>query len=521
MPVSGSTIQQTNIVTENKSQKSNFIWLWLPALLLMALGIGLRLYDMSDPPLDFHATRQLRGAIIARSMYYQMLPGADPAQVQIAEQLANSTGQYEPSILEKIVAYIYLWTGGESAWAARVVNTIFWAVGGIFIVLLSRRINQGSNPFAVLPALVALAYYLVLPFGVQASRSFQPDPGMVMWIILGIYALYRWSETHSWKWALLAGLFGGVAILVKAVAAYIMAGAAISLVLYTVGWRRFWRSAQVWAMMLMMVLPSVFYYLLLRGGRASEYFSSWTLSLSHLLLDPATYVRWLSVVADLIGLGALLLGLLGIVLAYGRGRALLVGLWAGYLVYGLLTPYQMYTHSYYHIQLVAIVAISLVPAVHALARQVNSQPSKWRAAAIGIFVLGIGFASWEAVLPQYRDDYRHEPAYWQEIGNHLPSDGKILALTQDYGYRIMYYGWRKVILWPNRGEIALSELRGEGKVFEDYFNRRSQGMNYFLITAFKQLNDQPDLEEHLEQHYPVYAEGSGYLIYDLAHPLQP
>lgn len=148
---------------ENKSRTSNFAWNWILVLCLMALGIGLRLYDMTDPPLDFHATRQLRGAIIARGMYYHMLPDADPAQVETAVQLANSTGQYEPSILEKIVAYVYLWSGGESAWAARVVNTIFWMIGGLFIFLLVRRITDLSksgqtNP--VLPALAALAYFL-------------------------------------------------------------------------------------------------------------------------------------------------------------------------------------------------------------------------------------------------------------------------------------------------------------------------------------------------------------------------
>lgn len=507
----------------NKTQVTH-IWFWTAVIGVIALGVSLRLYDMTDPPLDFHPTRQLRGAIIARGMYYQMLPNADPALVQTAVQLANSTGQYEPSILEKIVAYVYLWSGGESAWAARVVNTIFWTIGSIFLVLLARRLvsTQKMTPAsAILPPLLAVAYFLVLPFAVQASRSFQPDPGMVMWIILGIYALYRWSETRTWQWALLAGIFGGMAVLVKAVAAYIIAGAAVSLVLHSLGWRKFWRNAQVWAMMFIMTLPSGIYYLILRSGRAGEYFNTWTISLSHLLLDPSTYVRWLSLVADLLGLGALLLGLLGIVLAQGRGRALLIGLWVGYLIYGLLTPYQMYTHSYYHIQLVAIVAISLIPSATAVAEKIDLQPRFWQLVVAGIFILGIGFESWEAILPQYRDDYRHEPPYWEEIGKHLPTDGKILALTQDYGYRIMYYGWRKVILWPNRGEIALSELRGEGKEFEDFFDRRSEGMNYFLITTFRQLNEQADLKTHLEQNYPVYAEGAGYLIYDLAHPLQP
>ena len=30
---------------------------WLAALALLALGLGLRLYDLTDQPIDFHATR--------------------------------------------------------------------------------------------------------------------------------------------------------------------------------------------------------------------------------------------------------------------------------------------------------------------------------------------------------------------------------------------------------------------------------------------------------------------------------
>ena len=45
-------------------------------LSLLILGAVLRFYDLTDPPLDYHPSRQLRGAIIARSIYYQILPNA-------------------------------------------------------------------------------------------------------------------------------------------------------------------------------------------------------------------------------------------------------------------------------------------------------------------------------------------------------------------------------------------------------------------------------------------------------------
>src|SRR5512146_3286602 len=95
------------------SRRSTLV-LWLPAVALLLLGLGIRLYDLTDPPLDFHPTRQLRGALIARGMYYQMLPNADPETRRTAIQFANSVGQYEPSILEKIVAETYLLMGGEN-----------------------------------------------------------------------------------------------------------------------------------------------------------------------------------------------------------------------------------------------------------------------------------------------------------------------------------------------------------------------------------------------------------------------
>jgi 4-amino-4-deoxy-L-arabinose transferase-like glycosyltransferase len=495
--------------------RRSLILSWLLAFALLILGFGLRLYDLTDQPIDFHATRQLRGALIARGMYYRMLPNVDEDLRDRAIAFGSSTGQYEPSILEYIVARTYLLMGQEAPWVARVYNSLFWIIAGLALFDLARR---AVSPWA---GLVSLGYYLILPFAVQASRSFQPDPGMVMWIVLTFYALYRWSEQErgaSWTWAILAGVFGGIGVLTKVVAAYLVGGAAVGMVLYTLGVRRFWRSLQVWVMAVLMVTPTALYYGA-RPGRASEYFQGWTLSLSHLLLDPSLYVRWFSLVQSLMGLAALLLALTGVLLAIPRLRGLLLGLWVGYIVYGLFLPYQMYTHSYYHLQLVPIVALSLAPAVGAILERLALQARLHRVLFAGIFLIGIAFSAWQSVAELKREDYRGEPAYWQQIASYLPTDGKIVGLTQDYGYRLEYYGWRKVSLWPVRGERTLASLRGGTKEFEDYFAKRTEGKDYFLITSFNQLSDQPDLKQYLPEHYPLIAQGSGYLIYDLAHPL--
>lgn len=506
----------------SKSRKLIIIsYLLLIALLLS--GLALRFYDLTDQPIDFHPTRQLRGAIIARGMYYDMLPTADPALREQAVSFWFSTGQYEPPILERIVALSYLLAGGEYLWISRIITSVFWIISGIALYDLARRMTYRaavrSSLVAASAPLIAVAYFLFLPFAVQASRSFQPDPVMVAWIVLTVYMLYRWSEKPGWKWAVLAGIFGGMAVLTKVVAFYIVGGAAAALILYTRGFKRFWRDLQVWTILILMIAPSAIYYLG-RSGRASEFFTSWTLSLAHLLLEPSFYARWLSTAEGLVGLGAILTGLVGVLIAQPRPRALLIGLWGGYFFYGLFVPYQMTTHNYYHLQLVPIVALSLVPVIELVLDKIGQQKWWWQVAFAGVVILGLAFSAMVSIAEQKKEDHRVETAYWGEIASYLPSDGKIIALTQDYGYRLMYYGWRKVTLWPNRGELNVAKLRGNEKEFEQYFSKRAEDKSYFLITAFNQFRDQPDLQQYLENNYPVVAEGVGYLIYNLENPLQ-
>ena len=111
----------------------------LLALFLLFLGLGLRLYDLTDQPIDFHPTRQLRGAIVARGMYYEMLPDADPELRQKAINFWASTGEYEPPFLERMVALTYLIVGGEYPWIARIYNALLWIIGGAALFALARR----------------------------------------------------------------------------------------------------------------------------------------------------------------------------------------------------------------------------------------------------------------------------------------------------------------------------------------------------------------------------------------------
>jgi 4-amino-4-deoxy-L-arabinose transferase-like glycosyltransferase len=365
-------------------------------------------------------------------------------------------------------------------------------------------------------ALIALAFYLVLPFSVQASRSFQPDPLMTSAFVVGIYFLYRWSEEvsnekASWKFAILAGIFLGFATFVKIVIAFFVGAAAIALVLFTLG-KNFWKSKQVWLMAVIMVLPALLYYVLFNQGRSTEYFFSWTVALINLISSTDFYTKWLAFLSILFGQTILFLSIAGALIAPPRMRWLLISLWIGYLLYGLTLPFQMYTHSYYHIQLIPIIALGLAVVLNPLVEFVASQNGVRRVSFIALVVAIIGFQSYVSRSVLMAESFRHEPAYWNSVGEAIPSNAKVIALTQDYGYRLMMYGWRKVNLWPLATE--LSATRNPDKDNAAKFDDITAGMDYFLVTAFGQLDKQPELKKILDT-YPIAIEGDGYVLYDL------
>lgn len=500
------------IKRKNPAWQARFSARWAEILLivLMVLGFGLRLVDLTDPPLDFHPTRQLRGAVVARSIYYQLSPSPDAFIQQQAINMRNSVADLEPPILESLAAGGYLLVGGEQLWVARVLSSLFWVLAAVPLFALARRF---VHPAA---ALLAVAYYLFLPFGVVASRSFQPDPLMAALLVAAMYAAYRWSAERQGKWAWWAAAATGLAILVKAFAAYFALGFMAAAVLAAMPLRQALRDKQVWTMLAVCVLPAALYYLTKGEATSSGYVQNWIVALLPLALEPGFYVRWVLFLARLLGVAALGAALSGVLAAEGRARWLLLGAWAGYALYGITLPHQTTTHDYYHLFVVPLAAFSLAGLLDLLVRQMATQPGGWRAAFAGLMLAVTFFGAWIARSDMLGVSYHHEPPYWERVGAAVPRDGRTIGLVSAYGNLLSYYGWRTVSLWPTTPELNLAGLRGNQPAeFEAFFLDRTEGMSYFLVTAFNQLREQPELAEYLQAHYPVFSQGDGYIIYDL------
>ncbi len=509
------------------------IYLVLATAGLFILGLGLRVLDLTDPPLDFHATRQLHAAVIARGMYYQMLPSADPAQREQAIRLWKVQEIFEPPIFERLVALTYLVAGGEHLWFARLYSTLFWLVGGVALFALARRMLAGpAQPSASSPAqsftptagaLVALGFYLVVPYAVTASRSFQPDPMMVMWIILAAYAIFRWGESPTWKWAILSSIFGALAILTKVVAIFPVLAVLLAISLATYGLKKIWKNPQVWLMAGVIVIFPALYYLLNILTRTQGMASGILPLTMKLLRNPKFYTGWFGMLDGMVGLPLIVIGMLSILLLPDKSRALMVGLWSGFWLYGLVFAYPISTHDYYNLPIFPIVALSLAILGAWLIGKAAEQPLLWKIVFGGVMVFALIYPAWLARSSILGADYRNEIKGWQKMGTELPTDGQIIALSHDYGNRLQYYAWRLVSYWPTTADLDLKALQGDAVSsdnFRQYFEKQIKGRKYFLITLIGELNAQPMLKSMLYDHYTLLSESKSYILFDLSKPIQ-
>jgi hypothetical protein len=480
----------------------------LAVVLLFGMGLGVRLLNVTDPPLDA-AVRQLRSAIIARGMYDQMLPNLDPQVRENAIALWKGSEVLEPQIFERLVSLVYWVAGGEFLWIPRLFASLFWLIGGIFLYDLAKRMT--SAPAAG----VALAFYMIQPLGVYVSRRFQPDALMVMFVLISGWALYRWDEHKKWRWAVLTGMLCGLAILIKVTAVFFVAGMAVAIALHGTGVRKMFRSAQVWTMAAILTIVPALYYLFGIQSRSEGYFLFWNVSYVHLLREPWFYIRWWEHLNALVGLSNILIGLAGALIAPTKGRSMLLGLWGGYALYGLAFPFQIHTHDYYNLILVAIVALALAPVAERYFDGLRGQKIIWKALLIGVMSIGLFLTAWQIRMQLAVSENRTNWAAWQRIGRELPKDEKMVGLTHDYGLLVQYFAGISIVNWPTANDFGAARLRGGNTDFETLFANYTAGCSYFLVTLPGELEMQSELKTRLYDHYEIYADGDGYTIFDL------
>ena len=495
----------------NNSFFSNKLYI-LIVLFIFALGLGIRLVNLTNLPLDFHPTRQLFSALKARGMYYQLSPEINNWQREMAISQWKTLATIEPPIVEKLTVLGYRVAGRADLVIPRVYSILFWMFGGIFVFLAVRRLISPDG------ALLSLAFYLFLPYGVFASRSFQPDPLMIALIAGFIWAVSAWDEEQTWGWAILAGLFGGLAILVKTVAVFFVAGGALGIVFGGMGLRKAWKNIQIWSIALLSIMPTAiyFFYGVVMSGDLAQQFSG--RFFPEMLLSPFFYLRWELKLNEVIGHLSIVLSFLGLLLFRQKKQSLIIGLWLGYIVYGMVFAYHFSTHDYYQLPFILVAAISLASLGDIFSKIFVERwgNSLSRQLVVGgLLLFAVVATSWSVRAELRAVDFRPQADTYAEIGNLLRPEGGVISLSDDYGYRLAYWGWLRTMHWPSLGDLGYQQKRGKSQTFAQVFESNTNGRSFFLVTDMAEWELQTELQAHLVERYPLFAEGDGYLVFDL------
>src|SRR6266545_2187489 len=142
---------------------------WGLAAVVLAAALGIRLHEIDQPLVTFRAIRHYRSAIIARAFYYHAAPGIPEWAVRVADANRAIQQAGEPPFMELLACASYLALGHENVAIPRAFAATAWVLGAIPLYFLALRVGSARA------ALVACTLYLFLPYGIIASRNFQPD----------------------------------------------------------------------------------------------------------------------------------------------------------------------------------------------------------------------------------------------------------------------------------------------------------------------------------------------------------
>ena len=492
------------------------LWHWILMSFLFVIALAVRFYGIDEYPLDVHPVKQYRSALTARLYYYENVKSIPNWKTEVARKNVQLLGSLGPTIVEKIAVFTYRLTGAERLWIPRLLSALFWTVGGIFLYLLALKL--ASNDAAV----ISTAFYWFLPSGILLSQSFQPDPLMIMLMIMSLFAIVQHHLDPNTKRLLFASVIAGVAILVKPVSLFLIFGAFVSLSIYRYGIYRMIFRPSFWAFTFLVLFPTVLYYgygIFISGALQGQADTSF---IPKLLFEFYFWQFWLKHIYRIIGFTAFIGGMLGILLFPADWRrAVIIGLWVGYFVYGLVFTYHIHTHDYYQLPFVPVIALSLGPVVTSLINNVLEIRSHWsrRALVASILFLAIGlhiglFMRMRQEMPAFAK----EVSIAEDIGEAIDHSTQTLILAPYSGSPLKYHGELAGWPWPTQGDITSERLVGKSElsVEERFYSLKPiHEAQYFIVTDFNEFSAQADLRDFLVKNFPIFLQSDSYIIFDL------
>lgn len=167
---------------ERDDQKTYFML----AVLILAAGVFVRLYNINGALFEFNPLRQALNAFVARN--FAFTPGAMFLLPQ-ADNMGPSPGYLMFELpLMPLVAATFLKVFGQHNWVFRIVSLSFFSFSAVYFYLLVEKLSSRRE------ATLSLLFYVFAPMSILMSRTFQSESLMMFALMFALYHLVRWLE---------------------------------------------------------------------------------------------------------------------------------------------------------------------------------------------------------------------------------------------------------------------------------------------------------------------------------------
>lgn len=448
-------------------------------LILLVFGFLVRLYKIDSPLADWHSWRQADTAAVARNFVKE---GFDLLHPRFDDLSNVASGKDNPQGWRFVEFPIYnafhaglfqfLNLGKNNLLsfevAGRLVTIFSSLAAGIFLYLIGKEILDEWL------GILALGFYLFLPFNIFYSRVILPDQTMIMFTLGSIYFLLRWKKEVNLKKQKTTILFLGsllmsiLAILTKPYCLFLLIPSWV-----VIFGKKYFLPLVIYGFF--SLLPFGLWRWWMQKFPEGIPANQWLFNLGGIRFRPAWW-RWLF--AERLGKlilgywGTIFLGL-GIVFKGKKfSKEMLFYSWlAGVFVYFAVFARGNVQHDYYQVMIIPVVAVFLAKGIYFLL--INPFENFYRllawGMAIGILLFTLGF-SWYEIRGYYQINHPEIVGAGRLADKILPFGAKVIA--------------------PYNGDTAFlyqTNRKGWPVVSESLLSLKNKGATHYISVNFDEL----------------------------------
>jgi hypothetical protein len=491
--------------------------------LIVLLALGLRLYKITNPILDWHAFRQADTAAVTR---HYVKNGIDLTKPRYHDLSNIQSGQPNPEGYRMVEFPL---VNGMTALLIRALPQLDLVITSRFISVLfslgtllslywfTRQV--GNRIIANLASL----FFAIIPYAVFYSRVILPEPAMLFFSTLSLASFAAYTKTkNNWSWLIsLVGL--SLACLLKPFVIFL---APVYLTLILVNNQQLLKQIKTWVHPILAIIPLVLWRNWIKQFPSGIPASDWLFNSNKIRFRPAWF-RWLFFER----LTKLILGFAGLIwlpfnfLEINKLFWILLSWAGGLFTYLAVIATGNVQHDYYQVLLIPAVCLAAARGVSmaqtwlekraaSLIKKLGfptrlhlpqSQPSLFGrlkiASLISYLIIGLVIIvqlvlSWQQVKNYYQINHRDYLKAGQAVDKLLPAEAKVIAPAN---------GDTMFLFQTNRRGWPL------GVDIKDKIN---QGATHYVT-----VNDD-NVAQDLEEKYATVKKTSDYLILDLTQPKQ-